>query len=122
MTNSNPWNNDAMITHVPTIDAIAGVFNNIFGAVNNGISNATTGNGIFSGNYDSLNTGVQRAVGLLPHAFSMAGNDYLTNMGAGAGNALTSIFGSVSMQPSFYLVAIGGILGLGIVLYILMKV
>jgi len=122
MTNSNPWNNDAAITHNPTLDAIGGVFNDIFGGINNGIHNATTGNGIFSGNYDSLNTGVQRAVGLLPHAFSMAGKDYLTNMGQGAGNALTSIFGSVSMQPSFYLVAIGGILGLGIVLYILMKV
>jgi len=122
MTTSNPWNNDAMITHNPTLDAIGGLFNNIFGAVNNGISNATTGDGIFSGNWDSINTGVQRAVGLLPHAFSMAGNDYLTKMGAGASNALTSIFGSVSMQPSFYLVAIGGILGLGIVLYILMKV
>jgi len=56
MTTTNPWNNDAAITHNPTLDAIGGVFNDIFGAVNNGIHNATTGNGIASGNWDSLNT------------------------------------------------------------------
>jgi len=122
MTTSNPWNNDAAITHNPTLDAIGGVFNDIFGAVNNGIHNATTGNGIASGNWDSLQQGTNRLVDLLPHAFGAGASDYISQVGAGIGNAGSSIFGSLSFQPSFYIAGALGILGLGIVLYLLMKV
>jgi len=104
------------------INGISGSINDISGAINNGIHNATTGNGIASGNWDSLQTGTNRLVDLLPHAFGGAANDYISQVGAGIGNAGSSIFGSLSFQPSFYIAGALGILGLGIVLYLLMKV
>jgi len=104
------------------INGVSGSVNDISGAINNGIHNATTGNGIASGNWDSLQQGTNRIVGLLPHAFGGAASDYITQVGQGLGNAAGSILSPMSFNPSFYVLGALGILGLGIVIYILVKV
>lgn len=108
---------------------IGGAFNDYFNMVgsdlnvignafHNGVQNIFGNNGILSGNYDSLNQGVHRAVNILPDAFGQAANNYLSGVGSGLGGLL----GNLSYQPSFYLLVGGGLLVGVIVLYVLIKV
>ena len=116
--------NDQALRGNTTLDNIGGFFNSVAGFFNNASQNATSveNHGMFSGNWNDFQLGTERIVGLIPHATSLAGQDYLTNVGVGAGNFASSLLIPLSSNYSFYFLAVGGILGLLIVGYILMKV
>lgn len=111
------------------MSGIGGAFNDYFSMVgsdlnaignafHNGVQNVFGTNGILSGDYNSFNQGVHRAINILPDAFGQGANSYLSGVGSGLGGLL----GNLSYQPSFYLLVGGGVLTGIIILYLLMKV
>jgi hypothetical protein len=95
-------------------------FNVVSHGITNLISNAFDphNNGFLSGSFEDFSLGVDKASKILPNVIS----NEITGISQGVANASTNVLGSLTNQPSFYLLAIGGILGLFIVAFVAVKI
>ena len=74
--------------------------------------------GILDGNWDDFQLGAQRAGGLVPGIIS----NNLQTFGKGIGQGANNILSPLSYNPSFYILAGGGILILLMIGYTMIKV
>lgn len=97
---------------------------NVFDSFNHFMGSAFDPNnhGVFSGSWDDFPLGVNRLVGLGPSAVTNTITGNLKTYASAIGESSNSILTPLSMNPSFYIIAIGGILVLIIGGYVAFKV
>ena len=95
------------------IDKIGDVWKSQFDTVNHGW---------LSGNGNDFQTGIDKFVNVLPHAFSNATSQSVATIGKGTGSAIGSVLEPLNYSPAGYLLIGGGIIALIIGGYISYKI